>query len=189
MYGIKKTQERFMELLGTPTGKVTTASGTVFYLNAISKAIAMVSKILVYSKKDYNMKLLAYSGCRILRIHLLDSQCKNTLRMDKAKYCKYTMEVRCSTAFQMVLHHRVPALIVPSILSTNYSSNQQASTSYPKSLSRQESRRHPQENPWSQPSLLSATKFQRLRFVPSPVTSYQSLILACHRGDLRLIGK
>ncbi|KAF8438190.1 hypothetical protein L210DRAFT_3679452 [Boletus edulis BED1] len=41
MYAIKKTQERFMKLLGTPTEKVTAASGTVFYLNAISKAIAM----------------------------------------------------------------------------------------------------------------------------------------------------
>ncbi|KAI6004294.1 hypothetical protein EDD15DRAFT_2459301 [Pisolithus albus] len=41
MYAMKKTQERFMRLLGTPTEKVTTALGNVFYLNAISKAIAM----------------------------------------------------------------------------------------------------------------------------------------------------
>ncbi|KAI6009905.1 hypothetical protein PISMIDRAFT_108880, partial [Pisolithus microcarpus 441] len=41
MYAVKKTQEHFMRLLGTLTEKVTTALGNVFYLNAISKAIAM----------------------------------------------------------------------------------------------------------------------------------------------------
>ncbi|KAI9455954.1 hypothetical protein HD554DRAFT_1998240, partial [Boletus coccyginus] len=41
MYAVKRTQEHIMNLLGTPTEKVTTASGSVFYLNAINKAIAM----------------------------------------------------------------------------------------------------------------------------------------------------
>ncbi|KAI9571213.1 hypothetical protein HD554DRAFT_1998148, partial [Boletus coccyginus] len=41
IYAMKKAQERFMKLLGTPTEKMTTASGNVFYLNALSKAIAM----------------------------------------------------------------------------------------------------------------------------------------------------
>ncbi|KAG6376771.1 hypothetical protein JVT61DRAFT_1795 [Boletus reticuloceps] len=41
MYAMNKTQERLMELLGSPTEKVTMPSGCVFYLNGISKAIAM----------------------------------------------------------------------------------------------------------------------------------------------------
>ncbi|KAF8430572.1 hypothetical protein L210DRAFT_1019310 [Boletus edulis BED1] len=41
LYAVNKTQERLMELLGSPTEKVTTPSGCVFYLNGVSKAIAM----------------------------------------------------------------------------------------------------------------------------------------------------
>ncbi|KAF8546850.1 hypothetical protein OG21DRAFT_1399235, partial [Imleria badia] len=41
MYAMKKAQECFMGLLGTPTEKITATSGNVFYLNALSKAIAM----------------------------------------------------------------------------------------------------------------------------------------------------
>ncbi|KAF8428888.1 hypothetical protein L210DRAFT_3327899, partial [Boletus edulis BED1] len=41
MYAVMKTQERITELLGSPTEKVKALSGNVFYLNDISKAIAM----------------------------------------------------------------------------------------------------------------------------------------------------
>ncbi|KAH0825930.1 hypothetical protein J3R83DRAFT_7620 [Lanmaoa asiatica] len=41
MYAMKKAQECFMELLGMPTEKMMTASGNIFYLNALSKAVAM----------------------------------------------------------------------------------------------------------------------------------------------------
>ncbi|KAF8549097.1 hypothetical protein OG21DRAFT_1421898, partial [Imleria badia] len=41
MYAMDKAQGRFMKLLGMPTEKMTAASGNVFYLNALSKAIAM----------------------------------------------------------------------------------------------------------------------------------------------------
>ena len=43
MYAIKKTRECIMDLLGSPIEKMTTVSGNVFYLNAISKVIAMVN--------------------------------------------------------------------------------------------------------------------------------------------------
>ena len=43
MYAVKKTREHIMNLLRSPMEKITTASGNVFYLNAISKAIAMVN--------------------------------------------------------------------------------------------------------------------------------------------------
>ena len=43
MYAVKKTRERITDLLGSPMEKMTTASGNVFYLNAISKVIAMVN--------------------------------------------------------------------------------------------------------------------------------------------------
>ena len=42
MYAVKKTKERIMNLLGSLMEKITTALGNVFYLNAISKVIAMV---------------------------------------------------------------------------------------------------------------------------------------------------
>ena len=42
MYAVKKMKEHIMNLLRSPMEKITTASGNVFYLNAISKAIAMV---------------------------------------------------------------------------------------------------------------------------------------------------
>ena len=44
MYAVKKTQKHITRLLGSPTEKVKTLSGSVFYLNDISKAIAMVSR-------------------------------------------------------------------------------------------------------------------------------------------------
>lgn len=44
MYAMKKTQECFMKLLRELTEKVTTTSGNVFYLNAISNTITMVSR-------------------------------------------------------------------------------------------------------------------------------------------------
>jgi len=47
MYAMKKTQECIMNLLGAPTEKVTMASGSMFYLNAINKAVAMVSIIFI----------------------------------------------------------------------------------------------------------------------------------------------
>ena len=43
MYAVKKTREHIMNLLGSLMEKITTASGNVFYLNAISKAITMVN--------------------------------------------------------------------------------------------------------------------------------------------------
>ena len=52
MYAVKKTRERIMNLLGSPMEKITTASGNVFYLNAISKAIAMVNTNSLSSFSD-----------------------------------------------------------------------------------------------------------------------------------------
>ncbi|KAG1900387.1 uncharacterized protein F5891DRAFT_1128572 [Suillus fuscotomentosus] len=39
LYSIKKTQDRIRDLVGNPTEKVCTKSGTVFYLNSVAKAI------------------------------------------------------------------------------------------------------------------------------------------------------
>ncbi|KAI6008572.1 hypothetical protein EDC04DRAFT_2907009 [Pisolithus marmoratus] len=57
MYAVKKTQERFMRLLGTPTEKVTTASGNVFYLNALSKVIAMSTGSYFIPKKIFQARI------------------------------------------------------------------------------------------------------------------------------------
>ncbi|KIK78201.1 hypothetical protein PAXRUDRAFT_17013 [Paxillus rubicundulus Ve08.2h10] len=43
MYAVKKTQERIQKLLGNPMEKISMASDNTFYLNAISKAIAMIT--------------------------------------------------------------------------------------------------------------------------------------------------
>ena len=52
IYAVKKTRERIMNLLRSPMEKITTASGNVFYLNAISKAIAMVNTNSLSSFSD-----------------------------------------------------------------------------------------------------------------------------------------
>jgi hypothetical protein len=41
-YSIKRSQKHIRDLLGNATEKVTSASGNIFYLNAVGKAIAMV---------------------------------------------------------------------------------------------------------------------------------------------------
>lgn len=42
LYAMKKTGECIKKLLGNPTEKVSAPAGNMFYLNSISKAIAMV---------------------------------------------------------------------------------------------------------------------------------------------------
>ena len=43
MYAVKKARERIMNLLRSLMEKITTTSSNIFYLNAISKVIAMVN--------------------------------------------------------------------------------------------------------------------------------------------------
>ncbi|KIJ15050.1 hypothetical protein PAXINDRAFT_78097, partial [Paxillus involutus ATCC 200175] len=55
MYALGKTQEQIKELFGDPKEKVTTTSGNVFYLNSVSKAIAMdyANPLVRFSMQDY----------------------------------------------------------------------------------------------------------------------------------------
>ncbi|KIO08465.1 hypothetical protein M404DRAFT_134486, partial [Pisolithus tinctorius Marx 270] len=55
MYSLGKTQERIKALLGDPKEKVTSASGNIFYLNSVSKAIAMdyANPLVRFSMQDY----------------------------------------------------------------------------------------------------------------------------------------
>ncbi|KIJ68889.1 hypothetical protein HYDPIDRAFT_122720 [Hydnomerulius pinastri MD-312] len=55
LYSLRKTQERIKNLLGDPTEKVTAASGNIFYLNSVSKAIAMdyANPLTRFSMQDY----------------------------------------------------------------------------------------------------------------------------------------
>ncbi|KAI6147785.1 hypothetical protein BKA82DRAFT_140319, partial [Pisolithus tinctorius] len=55
LHSLKKTQERIKNLFSNPTEKVTAASGNVFYLNSISKALAMdfANPLTRFSMQDY----------------------------------------------------------------------------------------------------------------------------------------
>ncbi|KAF9237455.1 hypothetical protein BU15DRAFT_48704 [Melanogaster broomeanus] len=55
MYSLGKTQERIKALFGDPKEKVTSASGNIFYLNSVSKAIAMdyANPLVRFSMQDY----------------------------------------------------------------------------------------------------------------------------------------
>jgi len=46
LYGLQKTSANILKLLGNPTEQITVPSGNTFYLNAISKAIAMVDNLI-----------------------------------------------------------------------------------------------------------------------------------------------
>ncbi|KAG6372218.1 hypothetical protein JVT61DRAFT_8017 [Boletus reticuloceps] len=92
MYAIKKTQEHFMKLLGTPTEKVTAASGTVFYLNAISKAIAMdfANPLTRFAMQEYpedgqGRMSQVHHGSKMLD-NLPDGLAPPCVRVDRAIY-------------------------------------------------------------------------------------------------------
>lgn len=48
-YAIKKCQEQIHKLIGDPTDKFVSNSGTVFYMNDVGKAIAKVCVSHIYS--------------------------------------------------------------------------------------------------------------------------------------------
>ncbi|KIJ12956.1 hypothetical protein PAXINDRAFT_14320 [Paxillus involutus ATCC 200175] len=55
LYAVKKTQERIQKLLGDPMEQVKTVSGNTFYLNAISKAVALdfSNPLTRFAMQDY----------------------------------------------------------------------------------------------------------------------------------------
>lgn len=77
--GLKRCRKAIGDLLGNPTKKFTSASGNIFYLNDIGKAIA---RVIVQS--SLRAVVLTLTFLRITQIQLLDLPCKTILRIATA---------------------------------------------------------------------------------------------------------
>ena len=72
---VKRVQASIEEMVGNPTEKVVSSSGTVFYINDIARAIAKVRYIICLAISHSQISF------RISPIPLLVSQWQNILKM------------------------------------------------------------------------------------------------------------